>query len=374
MVKKKSFCIIGVIVLLVVIVIYHFRPYIAPINSGVVWSENVVTEREEILLNFINNKLIDEKGGIRTNYIDESSDGDITKGSSVLSESEGLMLLYYLHRDDVDGFDRTLKYIKDNMLLDSGVISWRVEGAIPSQTSAAIDDLRISKALLLASEKWKNRSYRKLALTISQGIKKDLVEKKLISDFNDGYAKSPKTTLCYIDLQAIKLLSNLDRDYKDIYEKSLDILEGGYISDDLPLYKKEYNWEDGSYDENDIDMLLSTIVILNKLDAGEDASKSIEWIKDKMMKERKLYSTYSIGDGRKLTEVESTSIYSNVLQIAAIIGDKELYSMCLSRLQAFQIINPRSEIYGSFGEERGLQVYSFDNLNALIAMTRLNIN
>ena len=52
-----------------------------------------------------------------------------------------------------------------------------------------------------------------------------------------------------------------------------------YISDSVPLYKKEYTWEDCSYDEGDIDMLLSTIVILNKLDAGEDVSKSVSWIK-----------------------------------------------------------------------------------------------
>ena len=176
--------------------------------------------------------------------------------------------------------------------------------------------------------------------------------------------------MCYLDLQTIKLLSNLDSDYKDVYKKSLDILEGGYISDSVPLYKKEYTWEDCSYDEGDIDMLLSTIVILNKLDAGEDVSKSVSWIKERMLNDKKLYSTYSVSNGRALSNIESTSIYSNVIQIAAEVGDKELYNSCLSRLQEFQVINPRSDIYGSFGDENTLQVYSFDNLNALIAMRR----
>ena len=176
--------------------------------------------------------------------------------------------------------------------------------------------------------------------------------------------------MCYLDLQTIKLLSNLDNDYKDVYKKSLDILEGGYVSDSIPLYKKEYNWEDGSYDEGDIDMLLSTIVILNKLDAGEDVSKSVSWIKERMLNDKKLYSTYSVSSGKALSNIESTSIYSNVIQIAAEVGDKELYNSCLSRLQEFQVINPRSDIYGEFGDENTLQVYSFDNLNALIAMRR----
>lgn len=369
--RKKN--IIVVLIALVVLVgfgMYYFKPYLLPINSGVVWSENVVSEREQILLDFVNNKLTDEKGGIKTNYTEEDSDGDITKGSSVLSESEGLMLIYYLHRGSKEDFNRTLQYIKENMILESGVISWRVEGDEPSLTSATIDDLRIIKALLLATEKWKDQSYRRMALNISQGIKKDLLEDGLLSDFNDEYNKSKKTTLCYLDLQTIKLLSNLDNDYKDVYKKSLDILEGGYVSDSIPLYKKEYNWEDGSYDEGDIDMLLSTIVILNKLDAGEDVSKSVSWIKERMLNDKKLYSTYSVSSGKALSNVESTSIYSNVIQIAAEVGDKELYNSCLSRLQEFQVINPRSDIYGSFGDENTLQVYSFDNLNALIAMRR----
>ncbi|MDB2098442.1 glycosyl hydrolase family 8 [Clostridium paraputrificum] len=368
--KKNTVVVLIALVVLVGFGMYYFKPYLLPINSGVVWSENVVSEREQILLDFVNDKLTDEKGGIKTNYTEENSDGDITKGSSVLSESEGLMLIYYLHRGSKEDFNRTLQYIKENMILESGVISWRVEGNKPSLTSATIDDLRIIKALLLATEKWKDQSYRRMALNISQGIKKDLLENDLLSDFNDGYNKSKKTTLCYLDLQTIKLLSNLDSDYKDVYKKSLDILEGGYISDSVPLYKKEYTWEDCSYDEGDIDMLLSTIVILNKLDAGEDVSKSVSWIKERMLNDKKLYSTYSVSNGRALSNIESTSIYSNVIQIAAEVGDKELYNSCLSRLQEFQVINPRSDIYGSFGDENTLQVYSFDNLNALIAMRR----
>ena len=169
--KKNTVVVLIALVVLVGFGMYYFKPYLLPINSGVVWSENVVSEREQILLDFVNDKLTDEKGGIKTNYTEENSDGDITKGSSVLSESEGLMLIYYLHRGSKEDFNRTLQYIKENMILESGVISWRVEGNKPSLTSATIDDLRIIKALLLATEKWKDQSYRRMALNISQGIK-----------------------------------------------------------------------------------------------------------------------------------------------------------------------------------------------------------
>ena len=97
--KKNTVVVLIALVVLVGFGMYYFKPYLLPINSGVVWwLKNVVSEREQILLDFVNDKLTDEKGGIKTNYTEENSDGDITKGSSVLSESEGLMLIYYLHR------------------------------------------------------------------------------------------------------------------------------------------------------------------------------------------------------------------------------------------------------------------------------------
>ena len=66
--KKNTVVVLIALVVLVGFGMYYFKPYLLPINSGVVWSENVVSEREQILLDFVNDKLTDEKGGIKTNY------------------------------------------------------------------------------------------------------------------------------------------------------------------------------------------------------------------------------------------------------------------------------------------------------------------
>ena len=140
--KKKK--IISIIFVLLVIAIaggigyYNIAPYYRKVYSAKIWIDAKETKDEEILLNFVNNKLLGEDGGIHTNYINENSEGDITRGHAVLSESEGLMLLYSLEKNDKDNFDVTLNYIKNNMLLDNNLLSWRIDGDDKSKTSATI--------------------------------------------------------------------------------------------------------------------------------------------------------------------------------------------------------------------------------------------
>ena len=59
--KKNTVVVLIALVVLVGFGMYYFKPYLLPINIGVVWSENVVSEREQILLDFVNDKLTDEK-------------------------------------------------------------------------------------------------------------------------------------------------------------------------------------------------------------------------------------------------------------------------------------------------------------------------
>ena len=108
--KRKNIIVIAVssLILLVCISGYLALPYIKPINSGVISDNKNMTEEEQNLLNFVTNDLMSTDYGILTNYNDEESQGEITKGHSVLSESEGLMLLYYLNRDDRESYDKVL--------------------------------------------------------------------------------------------------------------------------------------------------------------------------------------------------------------------------------------------------------------------------
>ncbi len=374
--KKTNKQIITIIVLLLFVIsciylsyIYLFK-YIKNIEINSVASMEEVTKEEEILNKFINEKLMDEYGGIYTNYNNISTEGDLTKGHDILSESQGMMLNYCLYKNNQEKFNDSFKYIKENMFLKNGLISWRIENNKSSDVSATIDDLRIARALILGAEEFDNLKYRYYGIKISNGIYKNLIQENRLIDFHDGYGKSNVTTLCYLDLYALKLFSLFDDKWNDVYTKSLEIINNGYISDELPLYRKYYDGNIEIFDnEENIDTLLSILVILNKAEVNEDISKSVDWIKERLKYIGYISTSYNINTLDE-SKIESTSIYANIAQIAKVINDEELYNMAINKMKNFQVINEKSNIYGSFGNEKTEDVYSYDNLNALLAFRR----
>jgi len=307
--KRKNIIIISIatLILLICMAIYLVLPYVKPINSGVIWSNNEVSEQEQNLLNFITTDLMTSDYGILTNYNAEKSEGEITKGHSVLSESEGLMLLYYLDVNDKDKYDNVLSYIKNKMLMKNGLLKWRV-GEDEKEVPSTIDDLRVVKALLLASEKWNEINYRKDAFKISRAIKKELADGNLLSDFYDEYGKSNKTQICYLDILSLRLIASLDNDYKNIYNASLELLDRSLVSEDVPLYRKEYDRSTREFDTEDLNMELNSVVLLNRAEAGLDVQKSLQFLKKKYNEDNGIFSAYDV-NGNVKSNNESTKIY-----------------------------------------------------------------
>lgn len=371
---KKKFKAIIIFLVLILISTYisyiYLYKYVKKVEIPSVVSNQEVLNEEELLETFINEDLMNESGGIYTNYSNNKTEGDLTKGHDILSESQGMILNYYLYKGDEEAYKNSFNYIKDNMMLKDGLISWRIENNIPSEVSATIDDLRIARSLIIAGEEFNDLKYRYYGLKIANGIKKKLVTDNRLIDFHDGYGKSDVTTLCYLDLYGIKLLSLFDDSWNDIYSKSLDIIDNGFISNSLPLYKKSYDGSTESYDnEETADTLLSVLVTLNKAEVNEDVSLSVNWLKSRLKEYGYISTTYDINTLQE-SKVESTSIYANLVQIAKVINDKELYEMAMSKMKNFQILNKESKVYGSFGFEEANEVYSYDNLNALLAFRR----
>ncbi|WP_156627193.1 glycosyl hydrolase [Clostridium tertium] len=368
--NKRIICIILIVVLILGLGYIFIYKYFKSLDIQEVYSEEVITEEEEILYDFITKKLMNEDGGIYTNFNNVKTEGDLTKGHDVLSESQGMMLNYHLYNNDKESYEEVFKYIKENMLLENNLLSWRIEEGSPSEVSATIDDLRIARSLLIAGEEFNSYKYRYYGLKISKGIKKNLVTDGRLNDFHDGYGKSNITTLCYLDLYGINLLSRLDNSWSEIYNKSLEIINNGYISDTLPLYKKFYDGNVESYDnEENVDTLLSILVILNKAEVNEDVSKSVSWLKNRLKEYGYISTSYNINTLEE-SKIESTSIYANLAQVAKVINDNELYELCINKMKVFQVKNLDSMIYGAYGDYSTNEVYSYDNLNALLAFRR----
>ncbi len=369
--KMKAIVIILSVILITSYIGYvNLYKYVKKVQLPSFISNEEVSREEGLLLSFINNELMDDEGGIYTNYSNNKTDGDLTKGHDILSESQGMILNYYLYNNNKVEYENIFKYIKDNMMLKDGLISWRIEENQPSNVSATIDDLRIARSFILAGEDFDNFKYRYYGLKVAKGIKKNLVTDDRLVDFNDGYGKSNITTLCYLDLYAMDVLSLFDEEWSNIYNKSLEVINNGFISSELPLYRKFYDGDKESYDnEEKVDTLLSVLVILNKAEVNEDVSESVHWLKNRLREYGYISTTYDIKTMEE-SKVESTSIYANLVLIAKVINDKELYDLAVNKMKNFQVLNIDSDIYGAFGYEAANEVYSYDNLNALLAFRR----
>ncbi|WP_300347380.1 glycosyl hydrolase family 8 [Clostridium sp.] len=367
---KRFLIIVSIILVIGIVFVGVNREYFKSVHMNVNWSDNFNPPEEEKLLNFIESNLSKSGYGIYTNYLDKNSEGDITKGHSVLSESEGLIMLYAVNADKKELFDNNFDIVK-KMRLKNGLISWRKDGDKNSSSSATIDELRIIKALLLANNRWGNFYYKFYAVNIANSLLKHAEENGTLVDYIDEYGKGNTTTLCYLDLPVMKLLGQLDPKWNEVYKKSNLIIENGKVSSEVPLYRKVFYEDTKKYDEDkNIDLLLSTIVILNRIEANENEEASIKWIKDNFKKDGFLVATYDSKSGEPTSKIESPSIYANVALIANHIGDEKLFNKAIDKLKYYQIDNKESLLYGGFGDEKNNSVYSFDNLNALLAFQK----
>ena len=187
-VLKKWLIAIGGILIIAVFILFFNREYLKPVHMDINWNDNFNPPEEKMLFDFIEKDLSKSGYGIYTNYIDKSSEGDITKGYSVLSESEGLMMLYSVNSNNKELFDEHFDIVKE-MRLKNELISWRKEGDKNSPSSATIDELRIIKALLLASNGWNSFYYKFYAINIANSLLKHAEENKTLVDYIDDYGK-----------------------------------------------------------------------------------------------------------------------------------------------------------------------------------------
>ena len=115
-VLKKWLIAIGGILIISIFILFFNREYLKPVHMDVNWNDNFNPPEEKMLFDFIEKDLSKSGYGIYTNYIDKSSEGDITKGHSVLSESDGLMMLYSVNANNKELFDEHLDIVKEMIL------------------------------------------------------------------------------------------------------------------------------------------------------------------------------------------------------------------------------------------------------------------
>lgn len=340
-------------------------PVPAPLQSN---QGPIFTIPEYLCMNFVTSKLMHD-GAIRTNYVDTPFVSDYATGEEILSESQGLFMLYAAKINNKTLFDSAYSLVTKT--LDNGMtLSYRYT---PNEkevypVNAAIDDLRIIKSLFLASNTFNDSSYKDKALYLADRFYDTNIHKDQLYDFYDINLKKTNDfiTLCYIDLSTLKELSNYNKKWDTVFSEMLDILANGYIDDTFPLFNTRYSYKRFNFDSVEtISTVESLITACHLSEVHKCPSTTINYIKTQLQNGA-IFSSYYL-DGTPATNVESTAIYALCAQLGGLTADKELYELSINKMNQFQVRNTTSPIYGAFGNTQTHEAFSFDNLMALLA-------
>jgi len=150
---------------------------------------------------------------------------------------------------------------------------------------------------------------------------------------NESYASMRGVELSAIRLRLIRTLEDNDFLPEGSYERNLEIVRGGLISEDIPLYAYAYNRNaDGNIEyifsyrhAAAISVSEAISSMRNLAEAGQLPDNSFAFIKNLMINDGRILSDYYLVSG-KVEGDESVDSYLDIMSIALEKGDRDLYS------------------------------------------------
>ncbi|QOR35427.1 hypothetical protein IMX26_00865 [Clostridium sp. 'deep sea'] len=348
-----------------ILINYNFQNKVPKANINVEYKIDLKNA-----LSFLKNNMINNEGGIYTNYLNYNESKSYATGHEVLAESQGLMMLHAVYNRDFLLFDTSFIYVKNNMFNKQNGLSWRVtnNNSIKTTISASVDDLRVLRALHYAIKLWNKNEHKIMYQHLEKNLRvKSLVNESLV-DFYDKSKKSKEITLSYLDLYTMLLLTHSSEKWDNVFNDSLRIIKMAKVSKDFPLYYKTYS-NDHIVLVNQINMIDSLLTVLHLAEVKEIDYDSIIWLKKELKNNGKIMSSYNPKTGiASKNSYESTAVYAIAMRICNEINEIELYHNLAAKMLELQVKNVNSKVYGGFADEVSLQAYSFDNLQAILAL------
>lgn len=331
--------------------------------------------------------LMNEEGGIRTNYqeADSISSGEevvsesqsapsgeevlsesqsIPSGGDVLSESQGIFMEYAALAGNEELFERLWSYTKSR-LFPEGLMPWVISAGTDTRVNALVDDLRIIGALQKAPRIAGENLYQPYVDAVYQYN----VEDGKPVDFYDVELgqKADRFTLCYGDLTTLDHIKKNDRRFKEVYDNTVELIQNGRISERFPLYYSYYDYTQQKYEGTRLNMAEAMTTLLHLAEAGQLPEEAMDWIEEEIDKGR-VYAAYDI-DGSPSADgyYESTSVYALIVMTALAEGRRDIAAKAINMMEQFRVTDAENEFYGIFGNSDGTGIYSFDQGMALLA-------
>ena len=149
-------------------------------------------------------------------------------------------------------------------------------------------------------------------------------------------------------------------------QEAEDILRGGYISDDFPLYFAAYDSSSGKYSADSMNTSEALMSLYHAVKAGIAKQESIDWLERKV-ESGTLAARYRV-DGQAVNgyEYDSTAVYAIASLIGAEAGNARLYTCARNRMEKYYVTE-QTALYGSFSDRTdGSDIIAFDQLMPLM--------
>ncbi|AVF27840.1 endo-1,4-D-glucanase [Paenibacillus larvae subsp. larvae] len=321
------------------------------------------------LYSFVSRHLMSDDGGVYTNLrTDLPKQPDTARNHDQLSESTGLLMEYALLSQKKDLFDHQVYFLDKNLVSSKKWVKWMVgDEKKGPPVNASIDDLRIAHALIQAGQKWGNPEYKKLGMSVAEGLIQGNASGPYLADYYnwEDKKKGDKFTSSYLDLKAMRLLAEeKPADWKKVYESSRTLLQEAQLPSGL--YRKTYKLDSKQWlpDGQGYNLIDSLLAALHASEDGLSVEPTLSFLHKAWNKDGVLYGTYK-EDGQTLTENESPAVYAIAVRLLRLQQDP-LAEELKKRMGQLSVQDSNSPYYGGFLDTNTLECYSFDQLQALL--------
>ena len=354
--------------------------------------EAVRAKLQTNMTSFAANQLADEDGVLYSSYKAGHDPVGTKYGTrEELTETSGMWLLALANSGDATTFNTAFNAVVKRFYdSKTQTFNWQALGADHTVTagSASIDDLRIIQALLVMNQKDPGNTRTAWINQLIDGFTKyDLNPYyQMIDGYSTANGQEKRIRLDYLDFATLKAIyeaKRLGTAGNTAYQQQLKLVKDSYISDQFPLFATYYDYSKGAYqvaaddNENDIatshfNITDSLLTMLNLAKVGELPQTSLNWLK-RHTSNRTIYNDYNL-DGTPVSKTDAGSNYAYVAQIAAAIGDTDLYNQALTVMKSMTSdddnsgdskLAPTDPLYGS--AQYGGESYAFNDLNMLLA-------
>ncbi|OBY79154.1 hypothetical protein BBG47_12745 [Paenibacillus sp. KS1] len=327
-----------------------------------------LTEQQSSLLLFVAKHMMSSDGGVFTNLRDDLPESEHQAANhQMLSESTGLMMLYAVQMNNRNLFDNQLAFLQRSLLAEKGYVRWRYSPKHePTDVNAAVDDLRIARALLDADQLWGVEEARRIAKGISKTLLDGNVSKDYMFDHYDWKYKSrsDRATISYMDIHTMGMLAVFDKKWETVRNNSLQLMKKGSLGNGL--FKTYWTPDQGYSSTGSINMIDSLYTALYLAEEGEDVSATIRFLKQEWsLHKGKIPSVYA-EDGSVRETFESPSVYALAVRILQLKNEHGLAEQLKRRMYEFAVQRSSSPNFGGFVEEKDNSAFSFDQLQVLL--------